>query len=138
MPSSILNTPAPRIIMYETLKTLHIATAFLSIAGFILRGFWMLQDSPRLQAKPVKILPHVIDTALLASAIALAVMTSLNPLAHAWLSAKIVALLLYIGLGVIALKRGKTREIRFAAFLVAIAVFAYMVQTALTHSVIPF
>ena len=124
--------------MYETLKTLHIAAAVLSISGFILRGFWMLRDSPRLQAKPVKILPHVIDTVLLASAIALAIMAALNPLAHAWLAAKIVALSLYVGLGVIALKRGKTRDARFAAFLAAIVVFAYMAQVSLTRSAIPF
>ena len=124
--------------MYETVKTLHIITAVLSIAGFILRGVWMLQDSPRLQAKPVKILPHVVDTVLLASAVALAVMASLNPLEHGWLFAKIIAVLVYIGLGMIALKRGKSREVRFAAFLAAIVVFAYMAQAALTHSVIPF
>lgn len=124
--------------MYETLKILHVTAAVLSITGFILRGVWMLQGSPRLQVKLVKILPHVIDTVLLALAIALAVMASLNPLEHGWLSAKIIALLVYIGLGVVALKKGRSREARFAAFLAAIAVFAYMVQAALTRSVIPF
>ena len=124
--------------MYETLRTLHVTAAALSITGFILRGVWILQGSSRLQAKPVKILPHVIDTVLLASAIALVVMASLNPLEHGWLSAKIMALLVYIGLGVVTLRKGKSQEARFAAFLAAISVFAYMAQTALTRSAIPF
>ena len=70
----------------------------------------------------------------LASAIALAVVIENYPGTHAWLSAKVVGLLLYIVLGSIALKRGRTRAVRIAAFFAALGVFAYIVAVALTKS----
>ena len=75
---------------------------------------------------------------LLASAIALAVMIGQYPLTHGWLTAKIVGLVAYIVLGAIALKHGRTRGIRIAAFCGALLTFAYIVAVAMTKSVLPF
>ena len=81
----------------------------LSISLFLVRGWWMLHDSARLHQRWVKMLPHVIDSALLASAVLLALNVGQYPGTHSWLTAKITALLLYIGLGTVALKRGQLK-----------------------------
>lgn len=97
----------------------------------------MLRDSPSLQQRWVKFAPHTVDSVLLASAIALAWQLGISPLAAPWLAAKIVALLLYIVIGSVALKRGKTRRIRIIAWLTAQAVFIYIVSVAVTHNPAP-
>jgi len=118
-------------------KYLHISFVSLSYGLFFLRGVWMLRDSPLLQQRWVKIVPHIVDTALLLSAITLAIQLSISPLAAPWLMAKIIALLGYILIGTIAIKRGKTKHIRLIAWITAQLVFAYMVTVALTHNPLP-
>jgi uncharacterized membrane protein SirB2 len=123
---------------YATLKTLHLTTIALSLALFVLRGLWMIAESPRLQARWARIVPHLNDSVLLVSGISLAYTLGLSPLEHGWLAAKIVALLAYIVLGTIALKRGKTRGQRIAAWIAALLVFGYMVAVAVAHDPVPF
>jgi uncharacterized membrane protein SirB2 len=121
---------------YLTLKSLHAGSAVVSLTLFITRGVWMMATPERLQRRWVKVAPHVVDTVLLASAIALVwELGGLETLrTQSWLTAKIVALLVYIVLGSIALKRGRTRRIRVAAFFAAIAVFGYIVCVAVAKS----
>ncbi|MBU2964005.1 SirB2 family protein [Amphritea sp. 2_MG-2023] len=120
--------------MYLALKHTHITFAVLSILLFSLRGIWMLTTPEKLQRRWVKIVPHIIDTLLLLSAIALTVTINQYPLTHGWLTAKLIALIAYIVLGTIALKRGKTRNIRILAFIMALACVVYIVWVALRHS----
>lgn len=105
----------------------------MSYSLFVLRGIWMLRGSPLLQRHWVRTTPHIVDTALLISAVTLAIQLSISPLSNTWLMSKIVALLLYIALGTIALKRGKTRTIRLSAWVAAQGVFFYIAGVALTH-----
>jgi uncharacterized membrane protein SirB2 len=86
----------------------------------------------------VRVVPHVNDTLLLSSGIALAVLVQQYPLVHVWLTAKFFALIAYILLGTIALKRGKTKAQRVAAWIAALLVFGYMVAVAITHDPFPF
>ena len=58
------------------------------------------------------------------------------PFAQSWLTAKVIALIVYIALGTIALKRGKTKAVRSGALLAAIVTFAYIVSVALTRQAI--
>lgn len=120
--------------VYSLLKSVHIACAMLTITGFALRGFWMWTSSALLAQRITRILPHVIDTVFLASGVAMLFMLSLNPFKVDWLVAKFVALLAYIVLGTIALKRGRTRRVRALAAIAAIVVFAYIVGVAMMHS----
>lgn len=115
------------------LKHLHMTSVALSYSLFFLRGVWMLRGTLAVRGRWVRIVPHVIDSVLLASAIALAVKLGISPLDAPWLMAKIVALLLYIALGAVALRRGRTPGIRLAAWLSAQAVFFYIVGVAVTH-----
>ncbi|MBI3283397.1 MAG: SirB2 family protein [Burkholderiales bacterium] len=123
---------------YLAVKHLHIACAALSGSFFALRGIWMLRASALLQRRWVKIAPHIVDTVLLASALTLALWSGQYPFRQDWLSAKLLALLLYIALGTVALKRGRTARGRAAALAAALAVFAYIVAVALSRQVLPF
>lgn len=119
---------------YPTLKAIHVACAALSAGGYVVRGLWMLRDSPRLHARWVRVLPHVVDTLLLASAIGLVVVLHQYPWNQAWLGAKVLALLAYIAVGAIGLRYGPTKRVRATAWIGALAIFSYIVGVALTRS----
>lgn len=123
--------------MYLTVKNIHILCVSLTLLLFVVRGIWMLQNHPRLQQRWVKIVPHLIDSVLLLSGITLVVTIHQYPFVNHWLTAKLLALLLYIILGHIALKRGKTTTIRFTAWVSALGVFAYIITVALQRTVNP-
>jgi uncharacterized membrane protein SirB2 len=122
---------------FHTLRTIHMTCAGLSIAGFFLRWVWMLADSRLLDARPTKIVPHIVDTLLLASAIGLVTIIGFGPNA-AWLSAKIAGLIVYIVLGTFALKRGRTKGARAVFGVLAIVVFAFIASVARTHDPLGF
>lgn len=98
----------------------------------------MLRDNPLLQHRLSRILPHLIDTVLLGSAIALAWLSQQYPLQQHWLSAKVLALLVYIGLGTFALKRGKTRTGRAVFCVLALVVAVYILAVAHTRNALLF
>jgi uncharacterized membrane protein SirB2 len=118
------------VTLVAFLKLIHVSCAFASIAGFGLRGYWMAGDNPLLQHPVAKVLPHVIDTLLLGSALTLLIVLHLSPVAQPWLSAKIIALLLYIGLGMVALRVGRSKKIKVSACLLALLMAGYMVSVA--------
>lgn len=120
------------------LKLIHLSSVVASGTFFFTRGIWMMLDSPRLQARWVKISPHVIDAVLLISALAYAFQIQQYPFVHGWLTAKVLGLAVYIVLGTIALKRGKTKAIRTTAWIAALLTFGYIVWVARTHSPYPF
>ena len=119
---------------YAALKMIHVTSVVISYLLFSLRSMWMMRGSAALQQRWVKITPHVVDTVLLVSAITLAIRIQQDPIHDPWLSAKIVGLLVYIGLGMMALKFGKTRKTRISAWIAAQAVFLYIVLVALTKN----
>ena len=119
--------------LFLLLKTTHMTCALLSISGFLLRGYWMVTESPLLQARLTKVLPHLVDSLLLVSAIWMTMIIQQFPFVNPWLTAKLAALLLYILSGTVALKRGKTKRIRTLALFGAVAVFFYIVAVAFTH-----
>ena len=123
---------------YILLKHLHVTAVAVSGAGFLLRGLLMLRDSPLLQRRVFKVLPHVIDTILLGSAIAMAVISAQYPFVQPWLTAKFFGLLAYIVFGMMALKRGRTKGQRAAWLLAALLAFAYIVSVALARDPLGF
>ncbi len=126
--------------MYSLLKTVHVIFALATIAGFCLRGYWMIIGSALLERRITRIAPHIVDTLFLVSGIALVVMLGLNPMQHSWLLAKFTGLFGYIALGAVALRggrtlrSGRTLRIRVIAMLAAMAVYAYIVGVALSKS----
>ena len=114
------------------LKHLHVAFVTVSVVGFFLRGPWMLSDSPLLDRAWVRVVPHVNDTLLLLAAIGLSIELQQYPFVHAWVTAKVLGLLAYIGFGMFALRRGRSKRLRAGFWLASLASFAYIVSVALT------
>jgi uncharacterized membrane protein SirB2 len=117
---------------YADVKLVHQASVALSFLGFFARGTGSLAGAAWVTGRVARTLPHLVDTVLLVSAIVLAWMLRLSPLDAPWLMAKILGLLAYIGLGMIALKPGRPLGVRAAAWVGAISVFVYIVSVALT------
>jgi uncharacterized membrane protein SirB2 len=120
------------------LKLIHVSCAFLSIAGFSLRGYWMATNNAHLAHQWVKRIPHIIDTVLLLSAIMLLVVWRLSPLETPWVTAKLIALLVYIGLGLVALRLGRSKEVRVVAWLLALVTAGYIVSVAYSKNPLGF
>ncbi|MFT3666885.1 SirB2 family protein [Piscinibacter sp.] len=119
---------------YFAIKLIHQGAVTLSIIGFIARGAASLTGAAWVRGRTARTLPHVVDTVLLASALTLAWMLRLNPLTTPWLAAKIAGLLVYIALGMVALKPARPRGVRVAAYAAALLVFAQIVATAFTKN----
>ena len=126
------------VLSYTNLKTLHIACVILTYSLFFARGILMVARPPALQARWARVMPHIVDSVLLAAAIGMLVIAQLNPLRSPWLVAKIVGLLLYIGIGTVALKRGRTLRVRLTAWLLAQVVLLYIVAVAFVKNPWPF
>ena len=124
--------------MYATLKTIHVTSVVLSLGLFGMRLVWSWAAPARLERAWVRILPHVIDTVLLASAVALASILHQYPFVHGWLTAKVLALVVYIVAGSFALKRARTRLGRGLAAGIALASVTYIIAVALTRDPAPF
>jgi uncharacterized membrane protein SirB2 len=103
----------------------------LSLAGFVARGIGMLSGAAWIARRAAKTLPHVVDTVLIVSAIWLAWLLRLSPTNVPWLAAKIVGLLVYIALGMVALRFGRTKRVRASAWIAALATFGYIVSVAI-------
>ena len=123
---------------YSAVKLVHQSAVTLSIAGFVVRGAASLAGARWVRSRVAKILPHLVDSALLISALTLAWMLRLTPDKAPWLSAKIVGLVVYVALGVIALRPGRPIAVRTAAWFGALAVVAWIASVAITKSPLGF
>lgn len=118
---------------YLLLRQIHIGCVIVSVTLFVLRGGLMLTDSPSLRHGFLRYAPHVVDTVLLMSALALTTVIRQYPFQQPWLTAKVLGLVAYIVLGSVALKRGRTRPIRAAAFVAALVVVGFIISVAWYH-----
>ena len=123
---------------YFTLKLIHQSAVTLSVTGFFIRGLASLSGAAWVQHRAAKALPQVIDPVLLLSALTLAWMLRLSPTQAPWLMAKIVGLVAYVALGVVALRPGRPLAVRAAAWVGALLVVAWIVSVALTKSALGF
>ena len=118
---------------WALLKQVHVLLAVLTACSFCLRGYWMLGRSPKLRAPWTRRLPHVVDTLLLLTGLTMAVGLAISPLAHPWLAAKLVAIVIYVVVGSVALKRGRTYRQQVLALGLSLLVLLYVFAAALTH-----
>lgn len=119
---------------YATLKLIHQGAVALSVAGFAMRGAGQLARARWARGRVAKTLPHAVDTVLLLSALMLAWMLRLNPVHAPWLMAKIVGLVVYVLLGMLALRPGRPPALRVAAGAAALATVGWIVSVAITKS----
>ena len=118
------------------LKSLHITLAYLTTIGFVIRGLWAILDSPLRQQRWVRVVPHVIDTLLLAIGVTLAFNIGAS-LGDSWLTAKLIALLGYIGFGVLAM-RATTMSLKICGFILALLCVGYIFAVAFSRTPWPF
>jgi uncharacterized membrane protein SirB2 len=119
---------------YPQLRDLHVACAFASIVLFVLRHVLSLRNVDWRKSRALRIMPHVVDSVLLISAILLTIIVGQYPFVNGWLTVKVVALAVYIVLGMQALKAGRSQGSRRLAFLAAVIVFGFIFTVARTHS----
>jgi uncharacterized membrane protein SirB2 len=119
---------------YALLKAVHVTCVVLSGTGFLLRGALALSGAAPMQRRWVRVVPHLVDTVLLASALAMLATARLWPSQHPWLATKIALLIVYVLLGMLAFGRARTQLGQRAAYVGALLVFAWIVGVALTRS----
>ena len=119
--------------LYPAVKSLHVGLAITSGTLFAGRGIGVLLGATTPTSRPMRRLAQVIDTTLLAAALLLLVILGLNPVTTPWLAAKLVLLVAYIVLGILALHVARTRARRALAFVGALACFALMFAIARAH-----
>ena len=123
---------------YFVLKLIHQSAVALSLSGFFVRGAASLSGARWVNSRMAKTLPHVIDSVLLLSALMLAWVLGLTPLNSPWLAAKIVGLIVYVGLGVVALRPGRSWAVRATAWVAALTTAGWIVSVAMTKSALGF
>lgn len=119
---------------YLTLKLVHQTAVALSITGFFIRGAASLAGATWVRSRAARTLPHLVDSVLLLSALMLAWTLRLTPDRAPWLLAKLLGLVVYVALGVVALRPGRPLAVRAAAWTGALAVVAWIVSVAMTKS----
>jgi uncharacterized membrane protein SirB2 len=124
--------------MYTLVKHLHLTAIGLSVLLFLLRFVLLSMQSPMLQKKWLKILPHIVDTVLIVSAVTLMILIQQYPFVDAWVTEKLLALLMYIFMVTLALKLAKTKSMRFIGLIGAISWIAFAGIAAVSKQAILF
>jgi len=125
---------------YATLKLIHIGAVTASFCGFVARGLGVFSGAAWVRHRLARSLPHVVDTVLLLSAVGMLFVIHLSPWGLPWLRAKIVGLVVYISLGVLALRPARSDRaarltaVNVIAWIGALVVFGYIVSVAVTKS----
>lgn len=121
--------------LHTVLRHVHVSAVMLSGTLFFLRGAAInVFGAAWPHRAPVRYLTYTVDSILLAAALMLTVVIGEYPFVNAWLTVKVLLLVVYIGLGSVAIKRGKTLAIRRAAFVAALGVFVFILSVAHAHN----
>ncbi|WED29468.1 SirB2 family protein [Vibrio sp. DW001] len=124
--------------MYLEVKTVHIVTVTISISLFVFR-FLRYYAASEIKTQPLwlKHLPHVIDTLLFSSGIALVSITKFIPFTASapWLSYKLAMVVLYIACGFGAMSQKASRRRRILFFIASIGCLCVVITLALTKQI---
>ncbi len=123
--------------LHWLLRAVHVSAVAVSIALLVVRSAIGIHSTPERVPRALRVLPHIVDTVLLASAVGLVLILGQYPFVSPWVTAKILALVVYIGVGAVAVRRGPTPGSRAIALVAALAVAAYIISTALHHEPAP-
>jgi uncharacterized membrane protein SirB2 len=118
---------------YATLRQVHVGFVTASGALFALRAFATLAGARWPLALRARAASWIVDTGLLGAGSLLWATLQINPFVQTWLGAKLLLLLVYVGLGTMALRRARTPAARVAWTAAALGCFGWMVATALAH-----
>ncbi|HMA13449.1 MAG TPA: SirB2 family protein [Kiloniellaceae bacterium] len=120
------------IEFYPEIRLVHIWAVVASGSLFALRGAGLLLGSAWPKAAPLRWFSYSIDTILLTAALMLMTVVQQYPFVDAWLTVKVVLLVVYIAVGIYAF-RAASQKVRLAAWLAALAVFGFIVTVARAH-----
>ena len=116
------------------IKIFHVTLAILTGISFLSRGLARLRSNRPIQAKWLRIVPHIIDTFLLLTAVLLVIQLGYDPLTESWLLVKIVMLLSYVAFGIAMMRANVTYRVRVSLFALALCCYGYIVGVALTRN----
>lgn len=122
------------IEFYPQIKFVHVLCVVLSGSLFAMRGMLSLANSALVDHAALRFASYTIDTALLTAALMLAATLHQYPFAQAWLTAKVLLLVVYIVLGTFALRRARTRLARGICLIAALAILLFIASIAHTHN----
>ena len=125
-------------VFYPQIRLVHITCVILSGSLFALRGLMRLAGSAGYRHALLRYLSWTIDTTLLTAAFMLMTVTHQYPIANAWLTVKVLLVVVYIALGMRALREGGTRRAHAWSYAAALLVFAVVVRIARTHDPLGF
>jgi uncharacterized membrane protein SirB2 len=114
------------------IKIFHLIFILLSISSFVGRVYLAEKNPDMLEQKWIKIGPHVVNSLLLLTGFALVFQGSWLSAEYGWIVAKLIALVAYVGLGIVAIK--SQGDLRWKAFAGALACFVYIAAVAVTKS----
>ncbi|HEX5651066.1 MAG TPA: SirB2 family protein [Steroidobacteraceae bacterium] len=120
-------------LWYLQLRHAHIAFAILSVSIFTVRGLLMLANSSQVNSPWLKYPSYAVDTLLLTAALMLTTVIHQYPFQTGWLTMKVALLVVYVVLGSLALKRGRTRGVRIAALVGALLTVGFLYTVARAH-----
>jgi uncharacterized membrane protein SirB2 len=115
---------------FVAIRQVHIACAVLSGALFCLRGGLRIANVAAGNDRLLRLTSYVIDTALLAAAVLLMIILQLD----AWLTTRVLLLVIYIVLGSLALKRARSRRSSVLALCGALLTYTWIIGVAVPHA----
>ena len=124
--------------MYTAVKHIHLTAIILSLVLFIARFVLLWLKSSKLNSKLLKVLPHLVDTVLIVSAITLCVLLQQYPLVDAWVTEKLLALIMYVFMVTLALRLANNNFMRIIGFVGAISWVAFAGAVAMSKQAILF
>ncbi len=117
---------------YYEMQMLHVVLVAASIVLFFVRGLGMLLGAGWPMDDRVRTLGGGFDFLLTMVGLSLWGLLALNPMYYPWVASKMVLLLLYIFFANLTFRLGKSTEVRFLGFFLALVCLALMVQVSLT------
>jgi uncharacterized membrane protein SirB2 len=118
---------------YLSIKSLHVLCVILSGGLFFARGALVVANKSVGNHVAVRRLSYLIDTVLLISALALIAIVHQYPFVDHWLTVKLGLLIVYIVLGVFALRRAPTRLGKSLCWIAALGIYLLIISVARTH-----
>lgn len=121
------------IEFYSEIRFVHITAVLASGGLFLLRGIVLFAGGRWAMAMPLRVLSYTIDTTLLTAAFMLMAIVHQYPFVHAWLTTKVLLLIVYAVLGFFAFWKGRERAVRIGCWLAALAVYGFIISVARAH-----
>jgi len=118
---------------YGEIRLVHISAALASGGLFLFRGLALFSGFAWAKAAPLRYLSYTIDTVLLTAALMLMTIVQQYPFVDAWLTVKVLAVVVYVVLGILAFRIGRSRPLGPAAWIAALAVFGFIYSVARAH-----